>query len=63
METNNQTNQNKEAELDLINRYTRKKLSEKDVYVFSVSLCDNDVLRRSESQGIHGQNKGEREPY
>ena len=56
METNNQTNQNKEAELDLINRYTRKKLSEKDVYVFSVSLCDNDVDRDFECFSLSALN-------
>lgn len=34
-----------EGELALINGYSRKKLSEKDVYVFSVNLCDNEVDR------------------
>lgn len=56
METNNQTNQNKEAELDLINRYTRKELSEKDVYVFSVSLCDNNVDRDFECFSLSALN-------
>ena len=34
-----------EKELLLINQYTRKELSENDVYVFSVVLCDNDIDR------------------
>ncbi len=32
-------------ELALINKYTRKTLSENDVYVFSVNLCDNEIDR------------------
>ncbi len=31
--------------LDKINRFTRRKLSEDEVYVFSVILCDNDIDR------------------
>lgn len=34
-----------EQELELINNYTRKKLSADEVYTFSVVLCDNDVDR------------------
>lgn len=34
-----------DEELELINRYTRKKLSKEDLYVFTVVLCDNDVDR------------------
>ena len=37
-----------EEELRLINAYTRKELSAGDVYVFSVTLCDNDVDRDGE---------------
>ena len=32
-------------ELDLINKYTRTPLEEKDVYAFSVVLCDNEIDR------------------
>lgn len=35
---------NKE-ELALINRYTRREMSEEEVYTFSVVLCDNDIDR------------------
>lgn len=34
-----------DGELELINRYTRRKLSADEVYVFSVVLCDNDIDR------------------
>ena len=34
--------------LDKINRFTRRKLSEDEVYVFSVILCDNDIDRDCE---------------
>ncbi len=34
-----------EKELELINSYSRKKLEEKDVYIFSLTLCDNDIDR------------------
>lgn len=37
-----------EAELALINAYTRRKLGADEVYVFSVALCDNDVDRDGE---------------
>ncbi len=33
------------SELELINSYARKPLSEDDVYVFSVVLCDNEIDR------------------
>lgn len=32
-------------DMSLINRYTRKELSEDDVYIFNITLCDNDVDR------------------
>lgn len=35
-------------ELELINTYTRRNLSEDEVYVFSVILCDNDIDRDNE---------------
>ncbi len=35
-------------ELELINNYTRRKLTEDEVYVFSVVLCDNDIDREFE---------------
>lgn len=34
--------------LDKINKFTRRKLSEDEVYVFSVILCDNDIDRDCE---------------
>lgn len=34
-----------EGELELINSYARRELTEDEVYVFSVVLCDNDVDR------------------
>ena len=34
--------------LDKINRFTRRKLGEDEVYVFSVILCDNDIDRDCE---------------
>ena len=35
----------KDGEMELINSYTRRQISEEEVYVFSVVLCDNDVDR------------------
>ena len=34
--------------LDKINKFTRRKLNEDEVYVFSVILCDNDIDRDCE---------------
>lgn len=34
-----------EKELELINKYTRSPLKEEDVYIFSLTLCDNEVDR------------------
>lgn len=34
-----------EKELELINTYTRSPLTEEDVYLFTVTLCDNEVDR------------------
>lgn len=31
--------------MDLINQYTRKELSEEDVYIFPIALCNNDIDR------------------
>ena len=31
--------------LDKINRFTRRKLGEDEVYVFDIVLCDNDIDR------------------
>lgn len=36
------------GELDLINKFTRRRLSEDEVYVFPVVLCDNDIDRDNE---------------
>lgn len=33
------------SEMELINSYSRRKLSEDEVYIFSVALCDNDIDR------------------
>ncbi|MBQ7118066.1 MAG: hypothetical protein IJN88_07635 [Clostridia bacterium] len=38
-------NMKTEKELELINNYTRSPLSAEDVYIFSVTLCDNEVDR------------------
>ena len=35
----------KNHELDLINSYTRRSLTEDEVYIFSVVLCDNEIDR------------------
>ncbi len=35
-------------ELRLINKFTRRKFKEDEVYVFSVILCDNDIDRQNE---------------
>lgn len=35
-------------ELEKINLYSRKKLSEQEVYTFSINLCDNDIDRDGE---------------
>lgn len=36
---------NAENEMELINSYSRKELTEEDVYIFTVTLCDNDIDR------------------
>jgi hypothetical protein len=36
------------GELELINKYSRREMSEDEVYVFTVVLCDNDVDRDCE---------------
>ncbi len=37
-----------EKELELINKLTRRKFTEDEVYTFSVVLCDNDIDRENE---------------
>ena len=37
-----------QRDLDLINNYTRRKLSKDEVYIFSVVLCDNEIDREFE---------------
>lgn len=37
-----------QTELDLINQYTRRKLSRDEVYIFSLVLCDNEIDREFE---------------
>lgn len=34
-----------QGELELINKYTRRAMTQEEVYVFSVVLCDNDIDR------------------
>lgn len=41
----NNSNLTTEQELELINKYTRTPLDESQVYVFSLTLCDNEVDR------------------
>ncbi|MBE6775890.1 MAG: hypothetical protein E7543_06845 [Ruminococcaceae bacterium] len=38
-------NMKAEKELELINRHTRSPLSSEDIYIFTVTLCDNEVDR------------------
>lgn len=44
MKTENQSGISKQ-ELDGLNRFSRRQLTEQEVYVFSVTLCDNEVDR------------------
>lgn len=37
------------TDIELINRLSRKKLTEEDVYIFPVTLCDNEIDRDYES--------------
>lgn len=37
-----------DKELELINAYSRRKLTKDEVYVFGVVLCDNDIDRDNE---------------
>ena len=37
-----------ENEMELINKYSRRELTEDEVYIFSVVLCDNDIDRDCE---------------
>ncbi len=50
----NQVSVPTEQELNLINGYTRRKLSADEVYVFSVVLCDNDIDRDGERFTVEG---------
>ena len=36
------------SEIDLINKFTQRALKKEEVYVFSVTLCDNDIDRQNE---------------
>lgn len=36
---------NTAEEMDLVNKYTRRKFDEADVYIFSIVLCDNEIDR------------------
>ena len=46
-----------QGELELINQYSRRELSEKEVYVFSVVLCDNDIDRDFERFTVESLSK------
>ena len=46
-----------EEEMELINKYTRSPLDESQVYVFSVTLCDNEVDRDFERFSVASLNK------
>ena len=45
-----------EEELRLIHAYTRRALNADEVYVFSVTLCDNDVDRDGERFTVESLN-------
>ena len=40
-------------DLELINRFTRKKLESEDVFTFNVILCDNEIDRDGERFDTH----------
>ena len=40
-----------DEELELINKYTRREFKAEEVYVFSLTLCDNDVDTNFQVQG------------
>ncbi len=56
VKTDKENNASENPELALINRYARKKLLEKEVYIFSVNLCDNDVDRDFECFSLSALN-------
>ena len=37
-----------EEELELINKFTRRKFTQEEIYTFTVVLCDNDIDRENE---------------
>ena len=41
-----------ENRMEKINRFTRKELTEDDVYCFSVILCDNEIDRDCEKFSV-----------
>ena len=45
------------SDMELINKYSRKELSQDDVYTFSVVLCDNDVDRDHEHFSVDALEK------
>ena len=46
-----------EKELELINSYTRTPLKAEDVYIFTVTLCDNEIDRDFECFSVESLNK------
>ena len=48
------------GEMDLINSYTRRTMTEDEVYVFSVVLCDNDIDRDYERFTVESLTKLEK---
>lgn len=50
------TPEEEQAQMDLINTYTRRSLTSEEVYVFSVVLCDNEIDRdfeRFDTEALH----------
>lgn len=51
------SDESKQRIMSLINQYTRKELSWEDVYVFPVTLCDNDIDRDTERFTLESLNR------
>lgn len=47
----------KKSDIELINELSRKKLTEEDVYIFPVTLCDNEIDRDFESFSVEALNE------
>lgn len=53
----NETGTPNKDELELISRYTRKQPNPKDIYTFTVTLCDNEIDRDCERFSIQAINE------